>query len=813
MRRIYKKIYFLVIGVIILIFLSNYIQFKHSQNIVLDNTEKITQLSAVKFNREIENWLFHNREVISYAAQRIEHCNFSDEEMLDFLKELMKDNPAFSSIYYGDKDNKMVNGSGWIPPQDFDLRTRLWYKNAIKEEDLIFTDEFVNASGDDIIITIAKPVMDYNGQVYGVIGGDVSIRTIISMIQQEKIGENGFAFLINNEGNIIAHPSMIINNNKVYIEDDGFHREIIKKISNNGEGFTTIDFNGKMGFTSHLPVKDTNWILVTYIPKYEFARNASNLTLAFILTSAISILIFLIIFRYNNKYVFKPLLELKESIDYIGEEKDLNYRIPKIDSRLFSSLRRAINDLLDRIEYQNSKFMALFKNSIDAIALMDNQHRVLDINTNFTSLFGYTIEEIKGKDIDELLSNISNYDEMKEMTKNALEGKSTEKEGIRYTKDRRPIHTNIKGVPVIIKNEVVGVYGIYSDITDKKLHETTLKYLSMHDVLTGLFNRGYFEEALSKYDNIENFPLTLILGDINGLKLTNDAFGHKEGDNLLIKIANVFKRVCKKDDIICRLGGDEFAIILLNTDEKAGGELCKKIIAECSKEKDTPVPLSISLGLYTKANFNQNIQEVFKEAENRMYRNKLLNSKSSKNVIIESLFRTLKEKTFETEEHCRRLAGLSEKVGKRIGMSSSEMDELRLLGTLHDIGKVAIPNHILLKKEKLTKEEWETIKKHPEIGHRIAQATPEMVTIAEKILCHHERWDGKGYPQGLAGEDIPLSSRILAIVDAYDVMVNGRPYKEPIGHEEAIEELKRCSGTQFDPRLVEIFIDSFKKSI
>ena len=146
-------------------------------------------------------------------------------------------------------------------------------------------------------------------------------------------------------------------------------------------------------------------------------------------------------------------------------------------------------------------------------------------------------------------------------------------------------------------------------------------------------------------------------------------------------------------------------------------------------------------------------------------------------------------------------------IGEALNLSTAEMDRLALLVSLHDIGKISISQEILNKPGKLNEEEWEKIKKHPETGYHIALSTGEFAHIAEEILAHHERWDGKGYPNGLKGKEIPLLSRILAIIDAFDVMTNGRPYKSRMSEDEAIDELKRCSGTQFDPELVDIFMD------
>jgi len=189
-----------------------------------------------------------------------------------------------------------------------------------------------------------------------------------------------------------------------------------------------------------------------------------------------------------------------------------------------------------------------------------------------------------------------------------------------------------------------------------------------------------------------------------------------------------------------------------------------------------------------------------------MHKNKLFESRDISSSIISSIESSLLERNYETKDHVKQLIDTTLKLGKTARLSKKELDELVLLTTLHDIGKIAISDDILIKKRKLTKKEWKIIKKHPEIGYNIAKLSNQLSPIAEAILSHHERWDGTGYPQGIKGNKIPKISRIVAIINAYDVMVNGRVYKKAINKEEAIEELKKYSGKQFDPKLIDKFI-------
>ncbi|MEQ8175067.1 MAG: PAS domain S-box protein [Syntrophomonadaceae bacterium] len=350
---------------------------------------------------------------------------------------------------------------------------------------------------------------------------------------------------------------------------------------------------------------------------------------------------------------------------------------------------------------------------------------------------------------------------------------------------------------------------ILNDITDRKAAEEEIKYLSFHDKLTGLYNRAYFETELRRLDAERQLPLSLILGDVNGLKLINDVLGHQEGDKLLVEVANIMRRTCRKEDIIARWGGDEFIMLLPRCDAVTASVVFERLKNATQHINKLPIETSLSVGLAIKNTPNQDIREIIKEAEDKMYRHKLLEDKSNRSSFLVSLEQTMWTRSHETREHCQRLQNMALQVGRAISLSSSELDDLNLLAALHDIGKIAIPNSILDKPGKLTNEEWETIKKHPEIGYRIALSSPEMAPIAEGILHHHERWDGTGYPLGLKGEEIPLVSRIITLVDACDVMMHGRPYQSANTREEVRLEIERCAGSQFEPGLVSIFVELF----
>lgn len=390
-----------------------------------------------------------------------------------------------------------------------------------------------------------------------------------------------------------------------------------------------------------------------------------------------------------------------------------------------------------------------------------------------------------------------------------MKSRSIKKDKRKFINDygEEVIEETIK-VPVISDNgEVWGLVGLATDITEEtRLHEKLIK-LSYSDTLTGAYNRAFFEEK-SKELNIEKYlPIGVIMGDVNGLKLINDTFGHLKGDELLKSTVDVMNKVVHKDDFIFRWGGDEFIILMPNCNEERCENTIQNILEESKNSTFDLIEMSISLGSSIKYSINQDIYENVKEAEEKLYRQKFLKSKSIRSSVILSLNQSLHEKNVETEQHTNRLVSYAIQIGKRLGLTTAELDELQLVTKLHDIGKIAISEEILLKKDKLTEEEFEIIKTHTEKGYRILQSSGELEHIARGVLAHHERYDGKGYPLGLSGEEIPISSRIVNIVDSYDAMISDRGYNKVKSKSEAIIEIKKCSGSQFDPILSDIFIN------
>lgn len=453
----------------------------------------------------------------------------------------------------------------------------------------------------------------------------------------------------------------------------------------------------------------------------------------------------------------------------------------------------------------------------DGVITTDDEGRITLINAMAENLTGWTKADAIGKP-SSLVFNIC--DETGAVSENtitqALQANSTapiEDNAVLISKDGSKRYITEKASLIKdIDEHILGAVLVFSDVTDKKTKEEKIVYLNYHDHLTGVYNRTFFEIESNRLDTSEQLPLSVIIGDINGLKQINDEFGHIEGNRLLFEVARILTSCCRKEDILARIGGDEFCILLPNTSYEIAQTIIKRIKKKCEdRERKTDkdrYSTSISFGLETKTNDSESFTDIFKAAEGSMYRQKLLELDSLRSSILSSIKATMFEKSRETEEHAQRMVELSKHMGKALNLSDNQHSELELLSSLHDIGKISIDTQILYKCDDLSEAEWIEVKKHPEVGYRIAQATEELRPIANYILCHHERWDGNGYPNGLACEEIPLLSRIIALIDAYDAMTQDRPYGKAMSKIEAIQEIENNAGTQFDPEIARVFVET-----
>ncbi|HAM63941.1 MAG: hypothetical protein A2Y20_02600 [Firmicutes bacterium GWF2_51_9] len=454
-------------------------------------------------------------------------------------------------------------------------------------------------------------------------------------------------------------------------------------------------------------------------------------------------------------------------------------------------------------------FRAIFEQAEIGISYGPIDERYGRMNRKYCDIVGYTAEELNHLTFAQITHPDDlalDYENMVRMLAKEIDSYSIDKRFVR--KDGSIVWTHLTASMIYHELEKKSfILAILQDISDKKRAEEEMLYLNFHDHLTGLYNRRFYEEELRRLDIQRNLPITLVMIDANGLKLMNDAFGHEAGDQSLKKIAEALKRVCRQDEIIARIGGDEFVILLPKTQKQDADEIVRRIHLSVSMEKVENIILSVSIGSATKSDQETTMRDVFKMAEDAMYRQKLTDSSSILSKTIDIIMNSLYEKNNREMDHSRRVSEICEAIATKLHFDRSEIHKIKVAGLMHDIGKIGIPDSILNKVGALTREEWHEIRQHSEVGYRILSSANEFSELSEFVLAHHERWDGKGYPKGLKGDEIPVQSRIIAIADAFDAMTSDRTYRKGLSYPEAKEEILLNIGKQFDPEIATLFLD------
>lgn len=341
------------------------------------------------------------------------------------------------------------------------------------------------------------------------------------------------------------------------------------------------------------------------------------------------------------------------------------------------------------------------------------------------------------------------------------------------------------------------------DISEIQKRNEEMVYLSFHDALTGLYNRHFFEAELDRLDTERNMPLSLVMLDVNGLKLTNDAFGHEKGDALLKVVGNALKDTFRADDIIARWGGDEFVVVLPKLHQKEVDIILRRLSQKISEVHLEPLKVSVSYGCAQKSNKDESLKSVMKRAEDLMYRKKLT---ESMNMRFDTIQKIINDMNQEQREKTERVKKLSTELGQVLGLNTDDLKTLELISSFYDIGNFAIDEALFKKTGELSMGEKEELKRHSEIGYHLLKSVEVYARLSEAVLSHHERWDGFGYPRKIAGEDIPLTSRIISVVDAYEALISHRPYRSALKPEAALQIIVSERGKQFDPVVVDAFV-------
>jgi diguanylate cyclase (GGDEF)-like protein/PAS domain S-box-containing protein len=467
----------------------------------------------------------------------------------------------------------------------------------------------------------------------------------------------------------------------------------------------------------------------------------------------------------------------------------------------------------EKIYNEREKFKTTLLSVGDGVISTDKKGNINVMNKIAEELTGWDKEDAQNKPLEKVLNIIK--EETREKIENPAKqilktGKTLETNShvILINKDGKEIHIEKSASPIKNMNgNITGTVIVFRDCTEKREKQKKIEFLSFYDPLTGLYNRRYMSESIKRLDTYKSIPFSVIVADVNGLKLTNDSYGHDMGDKLLIEVAKILESSCRKEDIVCRVGGDEFVILLPNVNEKKAEEIIERIKKEAQDTKLDSIIVSLAIGYSTKNEEEKDILQVYKEADNEMYKNKLRYGKIMRNKTIEKILLNINNKYDHEQIHSERVSQYCLRIAEAMNLNNKDIENAKIAGILHDIGKIIVPPEILNKNGKLTESEWQIVKKHAITSYQLLKSVDEYAHLAEAVLHHHEKLDGTGYPEGLTEEEVPLLSKIIAVADAYEAMTAERSYGIVKTKEEAVEELRKYSGTQFNEKIVEIFVN------
>ena len=585
-----------------------------------------------------------------------------------------------------------------------------------------------------------------------------------------------------------------------------------------------------------------DWVVVSAIPEgYLITPAVQSISLAAILSVLFTVLSFFVYTVITGRLLkpMRTLLQTTEALssgdltrrikivrnDEIGQISESFNKVATEMQFLVSNLETTVKERTEELQKtvttldeNKSQLQLILDSAAEAIYGIDIYGNCTFCNISCIKMLGYSNQsELLGKNMHWQIHHTRRDStplpaEECRIFKAFAQGQGTHVDDeVFWRADGTSFDVDYYSYPQVKNGEIIGAVVTFMDISDRKQKEAEIQYLSCHDTLTGLHNRRCFEEHREKIDNPENLPLSVIFADINGLKMTNDIFGHTAGDELIKKSSEILQQVCRQNDVVARVGGDEFIILLPNTTKENADKILDRIKSGVADARVEAIKCSIALGLDTKRSPDQLLDEIMASAENAMYKDKTMNRKSINKDIIDTIIETLHTKSPGEKQHSITVGYLCSEIGAALHLPETEINKLKRTGYLHDIGKIVLDENILTKAI-LSDEELEKMQQHAAVGYRILSLFDDTLDLAEYVYAHHERWDGTGYPRGLKGEQIHLLSRIISVVETYDRVLNrgALPLKER--KREALDVIKSGSGVQFDPQIAELFIQIIEKS-
>jgi len=754
------------------------------------------------------------------------------------LQIMLNDERTGGNSWYYSVTNDFKRGAKALDAGPFDPRSRVWFQVASQAGDASFSPVYKHFVMDDMAISAAWPVYAQDNTFLGVLGTHVLLTQIGEQLAEAVQPSGGQALVVERETGLLVANSLGMNN-FVSSPDGTLQRIHVSSIPNKAfvQAYEADEGSNFQGYrvSKHPLVQDgVDWLVLCAIPNHLLFAEVKNTILITIIMASVALFAGLFFYNKVTTHLMRPLTQLLEASKALSEG-DLSRRVPVAKDNEFGSIALSMNNVADTMQNLINTLETQVKERTEALNENKEQLELL-LNSTAEGIYGIDIHGIctfcnqstvdmlgyrsTGQLLGKQIHNLIHHSQRTgspitasdcKIFRAIREGKGFSAEDEVFWKaDGTCFEVAYHAYPQIRSGSVVGGVVTFMDISKRKQREQQIAYLGSHDSLTGLFNRRHFEEQFKLLDRSEYLPLSLVFADLNGLKLTNDIFGHKEGDRLLCQAADILRQTCRGGDVVARIGGDEFILILPNTDADQACEVIAHIRDNIAKAPFETIRCSISLGFEIKTTTAMSRGELMANAENAMYKDKISNRKLVQHDILSTLQERLYARNPREQDHALSVGRLSVRLGSALHLTEADLVTLEKAALLHDIGKIALSGE-LLSKHVLTAHEYAAMQQHAVVGYRILNLFEDTLIIAEVVYSHHERWDGKGYPRALRGNQIHLLARIIAIAEVYDRVLMDAEGQESQKVAKARSVIQEGSGTQFDPELAQLFLSLVNK--
>ncbi len=844
-----KLIIYIVPIVLLILILSYHITMINSRTLVEQEIYLTIEAKQNEQSKTIEDAIVNVKSISDIFASSVasSYEYLTPDIYNKILTNVLYQDPKISSVGvwfepYAGKDRTQYeryyasndNGS-YIVYNDYNAGKfdYLNYELYLRSKELnkgFFSEAHYNVLTNTYAITYLSPIQNSNGNFIGCISLSCEVRQLKELVDEYNSEFLNF-YIIDKAGVYIGHTDLDLVKSQKNIKDcnDDF-TEIAESILSTESGTITHVKNGQEYYIYYDTISEFEWKLVYEVPASYIHKPLIQLTLINLVVAlfSVSIIIFIIL-MVTNKFVHKPLqLLLGEFKNISNNDYDSNIPNQLLETKTeFSDIGNALTEMKtnlisyqDRLKNKNELLVANEKtlnttvdyvhsiiNALPIMMFVFNREGVICELHGKTPFKNRTKDFYVGKHYRELLSGdedeCKGFHELLDILKTI-----DYDDGVVQSK----ISTFVNGTLEHFEHNLslVGenlIISLCRRITDTVNHIQDMKYLSDFDELTGLYNSRYFIDMLKKHTEYSSLPISIIVCDINGFKSINDKYGFEFGDSLLVDLTVALNNIDVKNKTVSRVAGDEFAVILPNTSKAEAEAIIENVSTECLLGKVSKFPFSLAYGVDTETTNKESLLPLIKSVEEVLYKQKVYTSSGLKDNSIGLINSIFHAKNKREQLHSDRVSELCLEMAKALGWSKLNQSKISTAGLLHDIGKIGISETILNKPGRLNDDEYKEMCTHPEIGYRILQSFENMKELSEYAYSHHEKWDGTGYPRQLKGTEIPIEARILAIADTYDAITSSRSYRDGLPKEVAIAELIRCKNTQFDPELVDIFIE------